>query len=163
MLETHLQDITRVIQLAVAPVFLLMAVGSFLAVFSNRLARIVDRSRALESRSAALAPAEQEAAASEKRILELRARLVRLAIILATTAALLVCLVIALAFLGFMLRVDFSKVLAALFIGAMAALTGALASFLREVLLAIGALGLTLLPFRRRREPSEPGPEAPGR
>ncbi|HYQ81671.1 MAG TPA: DUF2721 domain-containing protein [Anaeromyxobacteraceae bacterium] len=158
MFETHVQDITRVIQLAVAPVFLLTAVGSFLAVFSNRLARIVDRSRALEARLPGMGPAEQRAASSERRILELRARVVRLAIILAITAALFVCLLIAFAFLGFILRTDFSRVLAALFIGAMAALTGALASFLREVLLAIGALGYSLLPFGRRREPSEPLP-----
>ena len=66
MLETHVQDITRVIQLAVAPVFLLTAVGSFLAVFSNRLSRIVDRSRALESRQAGLAPSERQAVAAER-------------------------------------------------------------------------------------------------
>lgn len=151
MFESHVQDITRVIQLAVAPVFLLTAMGSFLAVFSNRLARIVDRSRALEGRLSALGPAEQRAAASERRVLELRARVVRWAIILATTAALLVCLLIAAAFLGFILRADFSRAVAALFVGAMAALTGALAFFLREVLLAIGALGFTLLPFGRRK------------
>jgi hypothetical protein len=156
--ETHVQDITRVIQLAVAPVFLLTAVGSLLGVFANRLARIVDRSRALESRHASLGPAEQRAAAAERRVLEMRARVVRWAIILATTAALQVCLLIAFAFLGFILKSDFSRVVAALFIGAMAALTGALACFLREVLLAIGALGYSLLPFVRRREPGEPSP-----
>jgi hypothetical protein len=156
--ETHVQDITRVIQLAVAPVFLLTAMGSFLAVFSNRLARIVDRSRALESRLAALSPSEQAAAAAERRVLELRARVVRWAIILATTAALFVCLLIASAFLGFILRADSSRAVAVLFIAAMAALTGALAFFLREVLLAIGTLGFSLLPhLGRRREPEGPG------
>ena len=155
--ETHVQDITRVIQLAVAPVFLLTAVGSFLGVFANRLARIVDRSRALDSRLAALPPSEQGAVAAERRVLELRARVVRGAIILATTAGLFVCLLIASAFLGFIMRADFGLALAVLFIGAMAALTGALAFFLREVLLAIGALGFPFLPhFGRRREPGGP-------
>ena len=156
MFETHVQDITRVIQLAVAPVFLLTAMGSFLAVFANRLARIVDRSRALESRFAALGPAEQRAAAAERRVLELRARVVRWAIILATSSALLLCLLIASAFLGFILRADFSRAVAVLFVGAMAALTGALAFFLREVMLAIGALGFALLPFGRRRDRDAP-------
>src|SRR5574341_300890 len=98
--ETHVQDITRVIQLAVAPVFLLTAMGSFLAVFANRLARIVDRSRALESRLADPAAPEREALESELRVLEQRRGVVRLAIIFATAAALLVCLLIASAFLG---------------------------------------------------------------
>lgn len=154
MFETHVQDITRVIQLAVAPVFLLTAMGSFLGVFANRLARIVDRSRALDGRLATASPSERETLASERRVLELRARVVRGAIILATTAALFVCLLIAAAFLGFIMRADFSRAVAVLFIGAMAALTGALAFFLREVLLAIGALGFALLPgFGRKREP----------
>jgi hypothetical protein len=154
-----ISDISHVIQVAVAPVFLLMAVGSFLAVFSNRLARIVDRSRALDSRLAAASPSEQASMASERRVLELRARVVRGAIILATAAGLFVCLLIASAFLGFILRADFALAVALLFIAAMAALTGALAFFLREVLLAIGALGFSLLPrFGRRREPEEPGP-----
>ncbi|HEY6104717.1 MAG TPA: DUF2721 domain-containing protein [Anaeromyxobacteraceae bacterium] len=156
--ETHVQDITRVIQLAVAPVFLLTAMGSFLAVFSSRLARIVDRSRALESRLAAASPSEKASMSFERRILELRARVVRWAIILAIAAALFVCLLIASAFLGFIMRADFSRVVAVLFIGAMAALTGALAFFLREVLLAIGTLGFPFLPhFGRRREPGGPG------
>jgi hypothetical protein len=40
-------DIAHVIQLAVAPVFLLSGVGVMLTVFTSRLARIVDRSRVL--------------------------------------------------------------------------------------------------------------------
>jgi hypothetical protein len=36
--ETHIVDITRVIQLAIAPVFLLTALGTIVGVLSNRLA-----------------------------------------------------------------------------------------------------------------------------
>ena len=45
---TSFGDITHVIQLAVAPVFLLTGVGTLLAVLTNRLARAVDRSRVVE-------------------------------------------------------------------------------------------------------------------
>ena len=38
--EAHVHDIARVIQLAVAPVFLLTALGTLLAVLSTRLGRI---------------------------------------------------------------------------------------------------------------------------
>lgn len=154
--EVHIQDITRVIQLAVAPVFLLTAVGSLLAVFSSRLARIVDRRRAIEGRLPSLSEAERQPLAAERHTLERRARVVRLAIILATAAGLLVCLLIGFAFLGFILRADFARLVAGLFIAAMAALTGALAAYLREVLLAIGAMRalLPLPPFgRESREP----------
>src|SRR6266542_1804092 len=45
MSESGLQDLTHTIQLAVAPVFLLTALGTTLAVLTTRLARIVDRAR----------------------------------------------------------------------------------------------------------------------
>ena len=41
----HVTDITRIIQLAVAPVFLLTAIGTILSALNNRLGRIVDRRR----------------------------------------------------------------------------------------------------------------------
>ncbi|HVP67079.1 MAG TPA: DUF2721 domain-containing protein [Anaeromyxobacteraceae bacterium] len=135
--ETHIHDITRVIQLALAPAFLLTAVGSLLNVFANRLARIVDRYRTLRAPSA---PASAGEAAEEILVLEHRATLVRWAITLGTGAALFVSLVIGLAFLGFILQANFSRVVAALFVSAMAALTVALGCFLREVTVAIGIL-----------------------
>ena len=40
--------VAHAIQLAVAPVFLLSAIGAILAVMTNRLSRIIDRARILE-------------------------------------------------------------------------------------------------------------------
>src|SRR4029077_16254586 len=45
-------DVARLIQLAVAPVFLLTAVGTMIGVLSTRLGRAVDRTRYLEERLA---------------------------------------------------------------------------------------------------------------
>ena len=52
--ESHFLDIARVIQLAIAPVFLLTGIAGLLGVMANRLARIIDRARDLEQRWAAL-------------------------------------------------------------------------------------------------------------
>ena len=46
----QLADITHTIQLAVAPVFLLSALGTVLSVLATRLGRIIDRARLLEAR-----------------------------------------------------------------------------------------------------------------
>ena len=46
--ESPIETIAHVIQLAVAPVFLLTGIGGMLSVMTNRLGRIVDRARALE-------------------------------------------------------------------------------------------------------------------
>jgi len=48
--DARVSTIAQVIQLSVAPVFLLSGVGTLLVVLTNRLARIVDRTRTLEAR-----------------------------------------------------------------------------------------------------------------
>jgi len=145
--EAHVHDITRVIQLALAPAFLLTAIAGFLNVFSNRLARIVDRGRILRTRPRA--GPEPAGADRDLRDIERRGRLVRWAITLGTGAALLVSLVIGFAFLGFMVRVNFARPVAGLFVAAMGALTLALGFFLAEVTLAVAGI---------ERAPSPPRP-----
>jgi hypothetical protein len=143
-METHIADITRVIQLAVAPVFLLTAIGTLITALNNRLGRAVDRRRVVQER---LQQASQEGAAearAELARLSQRARLIYFAILAAVTAALLVCLVVAGAFVGALLAVELSKMVAVLFILAMCALIVSLALFLREIFLAVSFGGLRL-------------------
>ena len=49
VIEQHLSDITRVIQLSVAPAFLLVAMGTLINILAARLARIVDRRRVVQN------------------------------------------------------------------------------------------------------------------
>ena len=49
-MNIQISDIGHVIQLAIAPVFLLTGVCTMLMVLTNRLARIIDRIRVLEDR-----------------------------------------------------------------------------------------------------------------
>jgi len=140
--ELRIQDITHVIQLSVAPVFLLTAVGTILNVLVNRLARVVDRARRLGERLEEMTERARPPIEAELRVLARRRRFVNYAITLGTTAALLVCLVIAVAFLGFILHADFSGALAGLFIAAMLAFIGALVLFLREIFLAVATPGM---------------------
>ncbi|QEL64891.1 hypothetical protein OTERR_14150 [Oryzomicrobium terrae] len=135
-MESHLSDISRVIQLAVAPVFLLTAVATLVSTLNVRLGRNVDRRRLLQDR---LNKADGHAAADrlELRILLRRIRLIYFAILAAVSGALLVCLVVAGAFLGALLAVDLARMVAVLFILAMVALIASLGIFLREVFLAV--------------------------
>lgn len=148
--ETHLQDITHTIQLAVAPVFLLTALGTTLAVLTTRLGRVVDRARRVEARldadPGALARPEVE---EELRQLAYRARLIHWALTAGTSAALLVSLLIAVAFIGYLFGAEFGVAVAILFILALAAYVLALLFFLREVFLAIATLRFSLPPEAR--------------
>ena len=100
---TNVSGVAHVIQLSVAPVFLLTGVGAILGVLVNRLGRVIDRFRALERH------AEPEDAAPEMRRLSRRARMIHWAIGLCTSCALLVCIVIASLFGKNMVRADVTE------------------------------------------------------
>jgi hypothetical protein len=132
-----LGEISHVIQLAIAPVFLLTAVAALLGVLTNRLGRAVDRRRVLVARRPDLEPAVCTLVDAELDFLERRARLIYAAIFLAVLCALLICLLIALAFVDAFVVYDFSKVVALLFVLAMLGLIGSLSCFLREIFLGV--------------------------
>lgn len=140
--DQTIYDISHVIQLSVAPVFLLTAIGTILGVLSSRLARIVDRARALNERLEDSPGNRMPAIHAEMITLAQRRRMINFAITFGTTAALLVCVSIATVFLGAVLRANVAITVASLFILAMAAFVAALVSFLREVLLAVRSLHL---------------------
>jgi len=132
-----LGDIAHVIQLAIAPVFLLTAVCTLLNVLTNRLGRTVDRRRLLVARLPDLDAALCTSANGELAFLERRVRLIYSAIALAVFAALLICLLIAIAFVDAFVRYDFSKLIAVFFVLTMLALIGSLGAFLREIFLGV--------------------------
>lgn len=144
---SNLGDIAHVIQLAIAPVFLLTGVGTLLAVLSNRLGRAVDRSRVLENLVPDLAGEALALAQAEMVLISRRSRLIYGAIVLAVTCALLICVLIAVAFIDAFLTMNLAKVMGALFVLAMLALIASLAAFLREIFLAVDS---TRQAMRRR-------------
>jgi hypothetical protein len=133
--ELPVTTIAHAIQLAVAPVFLLTGVASILSVLTNRLGRIIDRSRLLHGRSV-LAVETDQAALVELKALKQRARLIHMAIGLCTICLLLICSVVAVLFLGSFISVSIEVVIASLFVAAMLCLILALLYFICEIFLA---------------------------
>jgi ABC-type bacteriocin/lantibiotic exporter with double-glycine peptidase domain len=120
----------------VAPVFLLSGVGVMLTVFTNRLARIVDRARALEERLHATEEVHSSDIYAELTTLSRRSRWNEAAIALTTVTGLLISLVIVALFVDDIVLVDLSGLVALLFVLAMVAFVAAFISFLREIVLA---------------------------
>ena len=135
---TDVTTVAHVIQLAVAPVFLLTGIGAILNVITNRLARIVDRSRVLGNAS----DQTNSALKVEMAMLTRRTRWIHWAVSLCTMSALLICIVIAALFVGSVTGFDPSSTVSLLFITAMFALISGLLCFLREIFLATGNLGI---------------------
>lgn len=133
--ELPVTTIAHAIQLAVAPVFLLTGVAGILSVLTNRLARIVDRSRFLHGKSLS-AEETNEAIQTELKSLKQRARLIHWAIGLCTASMLLICSVVAVLFLGSFITLKMAVVIASLFVAAMLCLIMALINFICEIFLA---------------------------
>ncbi len=132
--------VAHVIQLAVAPVFLLSGVGIMLTVLTNRLARVVDRARTVEKAAAQAQGAERATLEENLQVMARRARLMNRAITLCTICALLVALVVVALFVASFTAIPLAVPIASLFIIAMLSFIAALLIFLREVFLAIASL-----------------------
>ena len=135
-MNIQLDDIGRIIQLSIAPVFMLSGVGTQLVVLTNRLARIIDRSRALEAQL----PAESLAHSEELDELYARSHLINRAITLSCLCALFICLVIAALFAGDALGLELSKIIASFFVLGILSLVGSFVYFLREIFVATRTL-----------------------
>ena len=134
---TNLTDVTHLIQLAIAPVFLLNAVASIIGVLINRLSRSVDRIRVLDDRLSKAESKTAERDGMELQVLRRRLWLIYLALTCEVLCALFVGLLIATGFVGAIVGVSVSLGIACLFVFAMAAFIVGLTVFLREIFLAV--------------------------
>jgi hypothetical protein len=91
-----------------------------------------------------LLPDQKVAIESEMASLLKRSRFINLSIGLATCSALLVCLVIIMLFLGSLISINVSQVVASLFIVCMVILSAAFSCFLAEVFIASRSLRASL-------------------
>lgn len=135
----QLDSVVHFIQLAIAPVFLLTAIGSMLGTMVNRVARIVDRARELEQRLAGSA----ETSSLEHRELKLlarRARLINMAITYTVLSALLVCVSIGGLFLDAYWQRSLTTLVAWIFGVSLVSLIVGLGLFLREIYVATATL-----------------------
>jgi hypothetical protein len=140
-IDLQTENVARLIQLALGPVFLISGVGITLSMLTQRVARIVDRARSLESR--------RESTTAEKvlvhidedlRVIFRRVRYINSAIALCTTSALLTALVVTLLFASAFSPLGVGGVIAGMFVAATACLALAFLMFLIEVRIATKAL-----------------------
>ncbi len=132
--------IAHTIQLALAPVFVLVAIGNIMNILSTRLGRIVDRSRFLTDRHAETQGADHDHVVREMRSLDQRIQLVGRAILSLVLGGLVTGLVVAMLFVEEFLGIDIQRLAAGAFILAISLLMWALLLFLRETRMASAIL-----------------------
>lgn len=135
-----LPAVISVVQTALTPAFLLVAVGSLLNVLTGRLSRVIDRSRDLQSQHAENAGDALVRVVTEQRILSQRMKVIGRSILLAVLSAVVVCIMIGLLFLMGLTRFSEPLLIVAAFILSLALLAWSLAAFVREIALATDAI-----------------------
>ena len=135
-------SVTSLIQLSVAPVFLLAGVAGLLNVFMGRLTRIIDRLEALDEFVHKRELEDKEYRPSvvvikKRENLLKRMQNINLSILFATATGVMVALVIISVFFSSVMSVSAELLISIFFILAMVFLTIALILFLREIYFTI--------------------------
>lgn len=144
--------IAQTIQLALAPVFVLVAMGNILNLLSSRLGRVVDRARALQDRHMATEGADHDEVVAEIRMIDRRIVLITRAIRLMVISGLLVGSTVAVLFLEELIDWKLQRVAAATFLAAIGLLMWALVLFLRETQIAAQQLRIPRMYLELERE-----------
>jgi len=134
--------LVTVLQTAIGPVVMISGVGLLLLTMTNRLGRIVDRSRSLAHQAREAADGEKEGIDAQLRILRQRAELVRRAIGLAAFCVLFAAILVISLFVTALFGVEIPWLIAGLFILSMACLIASMVQFIRDVNKSLNATAL---------------------
>lgn len=132
--------IAQTIQLALAPVFVLVAIGNIIATLSARLGRVVDRGRELQRLHASSEAAEHDRIVRELRVVAHRITLINSALLRLVLSGLAIGLTVVLLFAEGLLGTQWQIVAACTFALAIGLLMWSLLLFLRETRAATEAL-----------------------
>jgi len=154
MIPDTTPGIALAIQYAVAPALLLVGVGGILNVVAVRLARVVDRARALERHVPEAAGPMREQEIAELGVLDRRMKICHASVGLCTAAGFLICLVVALLFVNSMMNRGYDDLVSVLFVLAMVSLSLGLVLFLTEITIAIRVVKVSEAYVQRRQRPN---------
>jgi len=144
-----LTDLITTLQLSIGPVILISGVGLILLSMTNRLGRVIDRSRLLSRDLNGTSDTDRIRILAELRILSSRANLARAGIALAVLSVLLASLLIISLFLGALFKMGIAAFIVTLFILCMLSLVSSLFLFLVDINLSLKALWLEIPPEAR--------------
>jgi hypothetical protein len=136
------ESILPIIQLSITPVILISGIGALVISMTNRMGRIVDRTRSLAG--LLHAAKDQDRAHFEQQLLIMfrRAKLMRLSLTLAALSMFVSALLVVIVFVSALFRVELASVILAVFAGSVACLLGALATFIRDIYVSLHALSV---------------------
>src|SRR3954471_18265811 len=138
----RLIDLVPILQVAIGPVILISGVGLLLLSMTNRLGRVIDRSRLLAEAARRTDDAQKPRLISQLKVLGRRAGLIRASIIMSSTSVLLAAVLIILLFLAGLMKAELAALAIVLFVGCMGCLILSLIFFIADINLSLSALKL---------------------
>lgn len=138
-----------VIQTAITPVILISGIGALMLTLTNRLGRIVDRTRTLAGLMHGASADERAHLESQLTIMWQRARLQRYAVRMAGTSMLISCVLVLGIFIDAMLGRRLGVVLVVMFVASVLCIIAALSAFLKDISVSLNALQLEVERARR--------------
>jgi hypothetical protein len=139
-----MNELVQILQASIGPVILISGVGLLLLSMTNRLARVIDRSRELAEAVREAPPGTQGRLREQLDILARRASLLRMAIACSTLSVLCAALLVIALFLSALFKLPLIVICAGVFMTCMLLLIASLVMFLRDINLSLAALKLEL-------------------
>ena len=139
-----ISQLIPILQTAIGPVILISGVGLILLTMTNRLGQTVNRIRNLNDNLIKANVTGRAKVIAQIHILMRRARLIRLAILLASTSVLVVSVLIIMLFVMTLWQIEIAWLIALLFMISMACLICSLVVFTYDVNQSLTALTLEL-------------------
>ena len=130
------------IQTSTTPVILISGMGLLLLTMTNRMGRIMDRSRIYAAQLRQAGPTERTILEQQLDATWQRARIVRLALTAATSSMLMSAALVIVIFVGSLVQRDLGRLMLFLFSGAIILLVASLLAFLRDIFVSLAALKL---------------------
>ncbi len=149
-----LASLLPIIQLAITPVILISGMGALMITLTNRMARIVDRTRVVAEAIPAAPPEERRHLEGQLDIMWSRALMIRRAVTSNGLSMLLSCLLVVALFAAAMFGWEMRGVVLGLFVASILLLTASLVDFLRDIFVSLHALKLQV---ERARQQSAAG------
>lgn len=134
------ETILPLIQLSITPVILISGLGSLVLSMTNRLGRIVDRTRILAASARQASGAERANLVFQIEVMFRRAKIMRLAMTMITTSMFTSGLLIVCLFFSAIFQISISGVILGVFVLALLFMLAGLAAFIRDVFVSLKAL-----------------------
>lgn len=139
---TEPSSLLSIIQLSITPVILISGLGGLLIALTNRMARIVDRTRSLSGLIRETDGVDREHLVEQMKVMWHRANLVRWSVTCAASSMLVACLLIGEIFLSAMLGKELALLMVTLFGLSLLFLITSLVLFLRDLFISLVAIDI---------------------